>query len=51
MSALTLTNVTYKYKNAINNAVSDISCTFEEGNVYAIEIGRASCRERVLRLV
>ncbi len=31
MSALTLTNVSYKYKNARKNAVSDISCKFEEG--------------------
>ena len=36
MSAITLNNVTYKYKKAMNNAISNISCTFEEGNVYAI---------------
>ena len=51
MSALTLTNVTYKYKNAMNNAVSDISCTFEEGNVYAIVGPSGSGKSTLLSLL
>ena len=36
MSALTLENVTYTYKNAPKSAVSEISYQFEEGKVYAV---------------
>ena len=36
MSILSLENVSYTYKNAPRAAVSEISYTFEEGNVYAI---------------
>ncbi|MCL2019546.1 MAG: ABC transporter ATP-binding protein [Oscillospiraceae bacterium] len=36
MSALTLKNVTYNYKNAAKPAVSGVDCTFEAGKLYAI---------------
>jgi len=36
MSKLTLSNVSYTYKNAQKAAVSDASCTFEQGVLYAI---------------
>ena len=36
MSALSLTNVTYRYKNAQKSAVSGVSCAFEAGKVYAV---------------
>jgi putative ABC transport system ATP-binding protein len=36
MSTLTLNNVTYTYKNAQKAAVSEASCTFEQGVLYAI---------------
>ena len=36
MSILTLSNVTYRYRNAKTPAVSDASCTFEPGTLYAI---------------
>ncbi len=36
MSALSLTNVTYRYKNAPKSAVSGVSCAFEAGKVYAV---------------
>ena len=35
-STLTLTNVTYNYKNAANPAVSSANCAFETGKLYAI---------------
>jgi ABC-type antimicrobial peptide transport system, ATPase component len=36
MSTLTLTNITYKYRGAKAPAVSDVSCAFEPGRLYAI---------------
>jgi len=36
MPALKLDNVTYQYHNAPTNAVSNVFCTFEPGNLYAI---------------
>jgi len=36
MSTLTLSNVSYTYKNAANPAVSGVSCTFEADTLYAI---------------
>ena len=36
MSALSLEQVTYQYKNSHRAAVSDVSCTFEAGKVYTI---------------
>jgi len=36
MSKLTLSNVTYTYKNAQKAAVSDANCAFEQGVLYAI---------------
>ena len=36
MSTLTLTNVTYNYKDAKNPAVSGANCIFEAGKLYAI---------------
>lgn len=36
MSTLTLTNVTYSYRNAKTSAVSNASCAFEPGTMYAI---------------
>ncbi len=51
MSAITLNNVTYKYKKAMNNAISNISCTFEEGNVYAIVGPSGSGKSTLLSLL
>lgn len=51
MSALTLTNVSYKYKNAHGNAISDVSCSFEEGNVYAIVGPSGSGKSTLLSLL
>ncbi len=36
MSVLMLSNVTYRYRNAKAPAVSDVSCRFEPGALYAI---------------
>ena len=36
MSTLALSNVTYRYKNAEGTAVSNVSCMFETGSLYAI---------------
>ncbi|MCL2634303.1 MAG: ATP-binding cassette domain-containing protein, partial [Oscillospiraceae bacterium] len=36
MSTLTLNKVTYTYKNAQKAAVSEASCRFEQGVLYAI---------------
>jgi len=36
MPKLILDNVTYQYHSAPANAVSNVSCTFEPGNLYAI---------------
>lgn len=36
MSTLTMQNVTYRYKNAANPAVSDATFSFEPGKLYAV---------------
>ena len=36
MAVLTLKNVTYTYKNSAKPAVNNVSCDFEEGNLYAV---------------
>ena len=36
MASLTLSNVSYKYRNAENPSVKNASCTFEPGRLYAI---------------
>lgn len=36
MAGLTLENVSYKYRNAENAAVKNVSCAFEAGQLYAI---------------
>ena len=51
MSTLTLKNVAYKYKNAQKFAISDISCTFEAGNVYAIVGPSGSGKSTLLSLL
>ena len=51
MSVLSLENVTYKYKNSQRAAVSQISCTFEEGNVYAIVGPSGSGKSTLLSLL
>lgn len=51
MSKLYLENVTYTYKNAHRAAVSEISCTFEEGNVYAIVGPSGSGKSTLLSLL
>ncbi|MCI9447435.1 MAG: ABC transporter ATP-binding protein [Lachnospiraceae bacterium] len=51
MATLSLENVTYKYKNAQRAAVSGISCTFEEGNVYAIVGPSGSGKSTLLSLL
>lgn len=51
MATLSLENVTYKYKNAHRAAVSGISCTFEEGNVYAIVGPSGSGKSTLLSLL
>lgn len=51
MAALTLTNVSYQYKNAQGKAVSDVSCAFEEGNVYAIVGPSGSGKSTLLSLL
>lgn len=51
MSILSLENVSYTYKNAHRSAVSEISCTFEEGNVYAIVGPSGSGKSTLLSLL
>lgn len=51
MSALTLKNVSYKYKNAQRDAVSSISCAFGEGKVYAIAGPSGSGKSTLLSLL
>ena len=51
MSTLALKNVTYTYKNAQKSAISDISCTFEEGKVYAIVGPSGSGKSTLLSLL
>ncbi len=51
MSVLSLENVTYKYKNSQKAAVSEISCTFEEGKVYAIVGPSGSGKSTLLSLL
>lgn len=51
MPALTLQNVTYTYKNAHTAAVSGVSCTFEEGKVYAIVGPSGSGKSTLLSLL
>lgn len=51
MSILSLENVSYTYKHAHRAAVSEISCTFEEGNVYAIVGPSGSGKSTLLSLL
>lgn len=51
MSALTLKNVSYKYKNAHRDAVSSISCAFGKGKVYAIAGPSGSGKSTLLSLL
>lgn len=51
MSILSLENVSYTYKNAPRAAVSEISYTFEEGNVYAIVGPYGSGKSTLLSLL
>ncbi len=51
MPILTLDNVTYTYKNAHRAAVSGVSCTFEEGKVYAIVGPSGSGKSTLLSLL
>lgn len=51
MSILTLNNVTYKYKNAQESAISEVSCMFETGNVYAIVGPSGSGKSTLLSLL
>ena len=51
MSILSLENVSYTYKNAPRPAVSEISYTFEEGNVYAIVGPSGSGKSTLLSLL
>ena len=51
MSILSLENVSYTYKNASRAAVSEISYTFEEGNVYAIVGPSGSGKSTLLSLL
>lgn len=51
MPALTLENVSYKYKHAQRDAVSGISCDFEEGKVYAIVGPSGSGKSTLLSLL
>lgn len=51
MSVLTLDNVSYKYKNAQRSAVSEVSCKFEEGKVYAIVGPSGSGKSTLLSLL
>lgn len=51
MSILALENVTYMYKNAHKAAVSEVSCVFEEGKVYAIIGPSGSGKSTLLSLL
>lgn len=51
MSILSLENVSYTYKSAPRAAVSEISYTFEEGNVYAIVGPSGSGKSTLLSLL
>ncbi len=50
-SYISLENVSYTYKNAPRAAVSEISYTFEEGNVYAIVGPSGSGKSTLLSLL
>ena len=51
MPTLSLDNVTYTYKNAHRAAVSDVSCTFEGGKVYALVGPSGSGKSTLLSLL
>lgn len=51
MPTLSLDNVTYTYKNSHRAAVSDVSCTFEGGKVYAIVGPSGSGKSTLLSLL
>lgn len=51
MPTLTLKNVTYKYKNSPQAAVSEVTCAFEEGQVYAIVGPSGSGKSTLLSLL
>lgn len=51
MSALTLKNATYVYRNAPKSAVSGITYTFEEGKVYAVVGPSGSGKSTLLSLL
>ena len=51
IAILSLENVSYTYKNAPRAAVSEISYTFEEGNVYAIVGPSGSGKSTLLSLL
>ncbi len=51
MSNLMLENVTYKYRNAGTPAVSEVSCTFEPGKMYAVVGPSGSGKSTLLSLL
>ncbi len=51
MSTLTLTNVTYRYRGAKMPAVSDVSCSFEPGMLYAIVGPSGSGKSTLLSMI
>ncbi|MCL2461512.1 MAG: ABC transporter ATP-binding protein [Defluviitaleaceae bacterium] len=51
MSSLTLTNVTYKYRNAQTPAVSGAECVFEPGSLYAVVGPSGSGKSTLLSLL
>lgn len=51
MPSLTLTNVTYKYRNAETPAVSQVSCRFEPGVLYAVIGPSGSGKSTLLSMI
>lgn len=51
MPVLNLKNVTYTYRNVQKPAISDISCIFEEGKVYAVIGPSGSGKSTLLSLL
>ena len=51
MAVLTLKNVTYTYKNSLKPAVSDASCDFERGTLYAVIGPSGSGKSTLLSLL
>ena len=51
MTALTLSNVTYRYPKAVSNVIESLTCTFDFGQLYAIAGPSGSGKTTILSLL